>query len=131
MLTKCLYIGTSHTKRKITLLVSRAVVKRKGNIPRTRTSQDLQKCSVLTQGSKQAALHTPFIPQHCARWSSLVSLGCTGGTGNSALLMDGMQRFGVTGKASSFQGHTEHPVLLVGSRMGRVCRRNDPLGGTD
>lgn len=72
MLTKCLYIGTPHDKRKITLLVSRAVVKRKGNVPRTRTSQDLQKCSVLTQGSKQAALHTHFIPQHCARWSSLV-----------------------------------------------------------
>lgn len=77
--------------------------------------------------------HTLYPPALCQveQFGAMVSLGCTGGTGNSALLMDGMQRFGVTGKASSFQGHTEHPVLLVGSRMGRVCRRNDPLGGTD
>lgn len=40
MLTKCLYISTTHTKRRIILLVSGVVVKRKGNVPRTWNSQE-------------------------------------------------------------------------------------------
>lgn len=61
------------------------------------------------------------------QFGAMISLEWVGATGKSALFMAGMQRFDVTGKASSFQGQGAVHAVLVGNGMGRMCMRNYSL----